>query len=60
MGDTVNLKSLVNRAVEDAEREAIFHALQRTRWNRRKAAKQLGISYSSLLRRIAKYDLESE
>ncbi|MCG3197825.1 MAG: sigma-54-dependent Fis family transcriptional regulator [Candidatus Omnitrophica bacterium] len=53
------LKAIVDRAVETAEREAIVETLNRTKWNRRKAAKQLGISYSSLLRRIARYDLES-
>lgn len=53
------LKAIVDRAVETAEREAIVETLNRTKWNRRKAAKQLGISYSSLLRRIARYDLET-
>jgi DNA-binding NtrC family response regulator len=55
----VSLKSIVERAVEDAERNAILGVLNRTRWNRRKAAKELGISYSSLLRRISKYELAS-
>lgn len=56
----MDLKAIVDRAIERAEREAITAALNRTRWNRRKSAQQLGISYSSLLRRIAKYNLESE
>jgi transcriptional regulator with PAS, ATPase and Fis domain len=54
------LKAIVDRAVEGAERIAILDALNRTKWNRRKAAKHLGISYSSLLRRIERYSLESE
>jgi DNA-binding NtrC family response regulator len=52
-----NLKEIVEDAVERAEREAILTTLQDARWNRRRAAKDLGISYSSLLRRIAKYEL---
>jgi len=55
-----SLKDIVENAVESAERQAILDILNRTRWNRRKAAKFLGISYSSLLRRIAKYELASE
>jgi transcriptional regulator with PAS, ATPase and Fis domain len=54
----MDLKVIVERAIERAEREAITAALNRTKWNRRKSAQQLGISYSSLLRRIAKYNLE--
>jgi two-component system response regulator AtoC len=54
------LKNIVERAVETAERSAILETLNRTKWNRRKAANLLGISYSSLLRRIARYDLESD
>lgn len=54
------LKAIVEKAVETAERIAILDVLNRTKWNRRKAAKQLGISYSSLLRRIERYNLESE
>jgi DNA-binding NtrC family response regulator len=55
-----DLKTIVDRAVEKAERSAILGTLRATRWNRRKAAKNLGISYSSLLRRIAKYELDAE
>lgn len=58
--EDLDLKAIVDRAIERAEREAITASLNRTKWNRRKSAQQLGISYSSLLRRIAKYNLESE
>ncbi len=44
-------------AAEKAERALIEDTLRYTRWNRRKAAKMLDTSYSSLLRRIAKYKL---
>ncbi len=56
----MDLKAIVEKAIERAETEAITAALDRTKWNRRKSAQQLGISYSSLLRRIAKYNLEAE
>ncbi len=54
------LKAIVDKAVEAAERTAILDALNRAKWNRRKAAKHLQISYSSLLRRIERYNLETE
>ncbi len=44
--------------LEEVEVAAIKAALEETRWNRRKAAEKLGISYSALRRRLAKYDLE--
>ena len=47
-------------AVELTERALIEEALRYTQWNRRKAAKLLQISYSSLLRRIDAYSLGKE
>jgi len=44
-------------AVRKTEIDGILSALNETRWNRRKAAELLGMSYSSLRRRIAKYNL---
>lgn len=41
------------------EIDAIRTALAQTNWNRRKAAKMLGLSYSSVRRRIAKYNLQT-
>jgi DNA-binding NtrC family response regulator len=35
-----------------AEREAIQVALDRFHWNRRKAARQLGVSYKTLLNKM--------
>ncbi|MCX7013920.1 MAG: sigma-54 dependent transcriptional regulator [Candidatus Sumerlaeota bacterium] len=46
-------------ALREVEIQTIFAALLECRWNQRKAAKALGISYSALRRRIAKYDLKS-
>lgn len=44
-------------AAENAERELIEETLHYTLWNRRKAAKLLSTSYSSLLRRIDRYKI---
>jgi len=51
-------RNAVVNVVQGAEIEAITAALDRTEWNRRKAADQLGMNYSSLIRRIAKYGLK--
>ena len=46
------LPELARAAAMTAEREAIRIALDRFRWNRRKAAKQLGVSYKTLLNKM--------
>lgn len=53
----VPLKVATQRAVEETERAMIEEALRFTLWNRRKAAKLLKVSYSSLLRRIDAYHI---
>lgn len=53
----VSLKEATQRAVEETERAMIEEALRQTLWNRRKAAKLLQVSYSSLLRRIDAYQI---
>ena len=50
----------VVNVVQRAEVKAIITALDKTEWNRRKAADQLGMNYSSLIRRIAKYGLKPQ
>jgi two-component system response regulator AtoC len=52
MAGPLDLKSIARRAARDAERIAIADMLQRTRWNRAKAARLLGISYKALLYKI--------
>jgi two-component system, NtrC family, response regulator AtoC len=49
---TVSLKEIARQAAREAEREVILKTLQQTRWNRRKAAGRLGISYKALLYKI--------
>ncbi|MBX3180657.1 MAG: sigma-54-dependent Fis family transcriptional regulator [Candidatus Hydrogenedentes bacterium] len=51
------LKEAARRAAEAAERALIEETLNYTLWNRRKAAKLLRTSYSSLLRRIDAYGI---
>ena len=46
------LPDLARRAALEAERDAIQQALDRFRWNRRKAAEQLGVSYKTLLNKM--------
>jgi DNA-binding NtrC family response regulator len=52
-----SLKDATRMAVELTERALIEEALRYTLWNRRKAARLLEISYSSLLRRIDAYGI---
>jgi len=53
----VPLKLVARRAMEEAERSAILQALSTTRWNRRRAARLLKVSYRSLLYKIAGYSI---
>ncbi len=51
-GATVSLKSVARAASREAEKELILKALTRTRWNRRRAAEDLQISYKALLYKL--------
>jgi two-component system response regulator AtoC len=48
-GTQVSLKQVARAASRVAERELILKVLTRTRWNRRRAAQELQISYKALL-----------
>ena len=52
-----SLKKRVAHVVAEEERKLIQEVLERTNWNRRKAADLLGISYRSLLYKIKEYRL---
>jgi two-component system response regulator AtoC len=52
------LKNFCSHAARKAETEAITNVLVYTRWNRRKAAKILDISYKALLKRIKQYGIK--
>lgn len=42
--------------LHDVERKAVHDALEKAHWNQRRAAAALGISYSAMRRRIAKFE----
>jgi two-component system, NtrC family, response regulator AtoC len=48
----VSLKQVSRAASREAEKEVILRALTRTRWNRRRAAQELQISYKALLYKL--------
>jgi transcriptional regulator with PAS, ATPase and Fis domain len=52
------LREVGRRASQEAERETIGQVLQRTNWNRKQAARLLGISYKTLLQKIRSCGLE--
>jgi two-component system response regulator AtoC len=53
----LDLKAIARKAARDAERIAIADMLERTHWNRTKAARVLGISYKALLYKITECGL---
>jgi two-component system response regulator AtoC len=50
--DRISLREAARAASRDAEREVILRVLARTRWNRRRAAQELKISYKALLYKL--------
>jgi two-component system, NtrC family, response regulator AtoC len=57
-GEKVSLKEVARAASREAEREVILHVLARTRWNRRRAAQELQISYKALLYKLKQIGYE--
>ncbi len=55
--DPGGLKSVARTAKDEAEAEAITHALEQTNWNRKQAAALLQISYKALLYKIRQYGI---
>jgi two-component system response regulator AtoC len=53
--EILNLKRVKSEAAKLAEKEVIQKTLQETRWNRKKAAEMLGVSYKALLYKMHKY-----
>jgi two-component system, NtrC family, response regulator AtoC len=54
-----SLKAAAKAASREAERELILRALERTHWNRKRAARELQISYKSLLYKLKQIGLQS-
>jgi len=58
--DEMNLKEIAKEAALAAEREAIARVLQQTRWNRKKTAQILSVSYKTLLTKIKETGLDEK
>ena len=52
-----SLRSMLRSVKEEAERTAIFAALEKTGWNRKAAARLLKVSYRSILYKIEEYQI---
>jgi two-component system, NtrC family, response regulator AtoC len=57
-GGRVSLRQAARAASREAEKELILQALTRTRWNRRRAAQELQISYKALLYKLKQIGCE--
>lgn len=58
-GNRLSLKAAAKAASHQAEKELILKVLTRTRWNRRRAAAELQISYKALLYKLKQIGFES-
>jgi two-component system response regulator AtoC len=58
LSEDLNLKEIAKEAALAAEREAIARVLQQTRWNRKKTAQILSVSYKTLLTKIKETGLD--
>jgi len=57
--EPISLKQAARAASRQAEKELILKVLSRTRWNRKRAAKELQISYKALLYKMKQGGLDS-
>ena len=56
--DPADIRQVGRKAAETAEKRIIQNTLHQTRWNRKDAARRLGVSYKTLLNKIQKYQLD--
>ena len=54
-----SLKSIIQSVRWETERNAIAAALEKTGWNRKAAARLLGVSYRTILYKIAQYEMSA-
>jgi DNA-binding NtrC family response regulator len=52
LSTVLSLKEAARNASRQVERDLILKTLARTRWNRKRAARELGISYKALLYKL--------
>ena len=55
-GEMHSLKDIAVQAAERAEREIVFRTLNERQWNRKQVARELGISYRTLLTKLQRWD----
>ncbi len=55
---SIDLKSLLRGLKGEAEKEAIYNALEQTNWHRKEAARLLKISYKALLYKVRQYGID--
>ena len=58
-GGVSTFKNAPPTSLRDVERQQIINALEKTGWHRGKTAELLGISPSTLYRRLREYELET-
>jgi DNA-binding NtrC family response regulator len=58
--ESQSLPALVRKATSHVEREVIARALDLVRWNRRRAARLLGVSYKTLLNKMKALGLDAK
>ena len=58
--ESQSLPALVRKATSHVEREVIARALDVVRWNRRRAARMLGVSYKTLLNKMKTLGLDAK
>ena len=56
--EDISLKKIRKKATDKVEKEVISYVLNRTFWNRTRAAKLLCISYKTLLYKISELNIE--
>lgn len=59
-GELLSLKEAARAASRQAERELILKVLGRTRWNRKRAAQELQISYKALLYKLKQIGVDDQ
>ena len=55
---SLSLKGVAAKAAEEAEKEIILRALNEKRWNRKGVARDLGISYKTLLFKLRRWNAQ--
>ena len=56
--DDLDLKEVTRRAISKVERDMILRTLRKTNWNKSQAARELRVSYKTLLTKIEQYGIE--